>query len=38
MAKEKIKCGKCGKEQYVDKYKTTSCKNCGAAIKGTKAK
>lgn len=38
MANEKIKCGKCGKEQYVDQYKTTSCTKCGAPIKGTKAK
>ena len=32
MAQEKIKCGKCGTEN------TTSCKNCWAQIKGTKAK
>jgi len=38
MANEKIKCGSAGKEQYVDQYKTTSCKKCGAPIKGTKEK
>ncbi len=38
MAKEKIKCGKCGKESWVDAFKTTACPNCGKAMKGTKAK
>jgi len=27
MAKERIICGKCGTENWVDPYKTTSCKN-----------
>jgi ribosomal protein L37E len=38
MAKEKIKCGKCGRENWVDPFKTTSCEKCGAPIRGTKAK
>jgi len=38
MAKEKIKCGKCKTDNWVDQFKTTSCKKCGAPIKGTKAK
>ena len=38
MAKEKITCGQCGTDNWVDAYHTTSCKKCGAPIKGTKAK
>jgi hypothetical protein len=38
MGNEKIKCGKCGRENWVDPFKTTSCEKCGAPIKGTKAK
>jgi hypothetical protein len=38
MAEEKIKCGNCKTENWVDVFKTTSCKKCGAPIKGTKAK
>jgi len=38
MAQEKIKCGKCGTDNWVDPFKTTACKKCGAPIKGTKAK
>lgn len=37
MAKEKIKCGSCGKESWVDPFKTTSCPKCGSPLKGTKA-
>lgn len=36
MAKEKIVCGKCGKENWVDPYSVTSCTKCGNPIKGTK--
>ncbi len=38
MAQEKIKCGKCGTDNWVDPFRTTSCKKCGSPIKGTKAK
>jgi len=38
MATEKIKCGKCGAENWVDPFKTTACKKCGAPIQGTKAR
>ena len=36
MAKEKIKCGNCGKENWVDPWSVTSCTKCGSPIKGTK--
>lgn len=38
MSQEKIKCGSCGTDNWVDPWKTTSCKKCGSPIKGTKAK
>ena len=38
MAREKIKCGVCGTDNWVDPYKITSCKKCKSAIKGTKVK
>lgn len=38
MANEKITCGKCGKENWIDPFKVTSCKSCGAPLRGTKAK
>lgn len=38
MAKEKIRFGKCKTDNWVDPFKTTSGKKCGAPIKGTKAK
>ena len=38
MAKEKIKCGRCGKDNWVDPFKTTACVKCGSPIKGTKTK
>ena len=38
MANETIRCGVCKTDNWVDQYKTTSCKKCGAPIKGTKAK
>lgn len=38
MSQEKIKCGNCGADNWVDPWKTTSCKKCGSPIKGTKAK
>jgi ribosomal protein L40E len=38
MANEQIRCGKCGADNWVDPYRTTSCKKCGAPIKGTKSK
>lgn len=38
MAQEKIRCGKCGTDNWVDPFRTISCKKCGAPIKGTKAK
>lgn len=37
MAEEKITCGKCKTDNWVNVFKTTACKKCGAPIKGTKA-
>ena len=36
MANEKITCGQCRTDNWVDPFKVTSCKKCGAPIKGTK--
>jgi hypothetical protein len=38
MAQEKMKCGHCGTENWVNPFTTTSCKKCGHPIKGTKSK
>lgn len=38
MGEEKIRCGNCGTDNWVNPFKTTSCKKCGAPIKGTKAR
>lgn len=38
MAKEKVKCGKCGKEVFIDKFKVTTCSSCGNQLRGSKAK
>lgn len=37
MGEEKIRCGKCGTDNWVNPFRTTSCKKCGGPIQGTKS-